>query len=309
MARARRRRASSSGLVLRARTRGDVRQLRPARGACSAARASTSRSTATRRRAARRRELPRDHRACSPSASARWCVPPPPASPIVAALLFVAPIIVRLLAALTGAEWLDHRGPLPPVVRAAACCSRRKGTAAIELWAALIALACWLAAVWVPARRPHACDVTSEPRTVAVDGLANARDLGGLPLVGGGTPRRGVFVRSERPDRVPPDGWAALRDRGVRTVLDLRQPEERAGAPRDASPPAIADLHVDHDGLRARGLLGRLLGQRPRRDPAVLPPASRGAARADGRGAVRDRDRAGRAPSCSTAPAAATAPA
>lgn len=90
--------------------------------------------------------------------------------------------------------------------------------------------------------------MTSEGRAVAVDGLANARDLGGLPLVRGGVTPSGAFVRSERPDRVEPDGWAALHDMGVRTVVDLRQPRERAAQP-SRIPSGIADLHVDHDGL------------------------------------------------------------
>ena len=69
---------------------------------------------------------------------------------VVAALLFVAPIIVRLFAALTGADWLstvDHY----LLSNAGGVLFAAKGTATIELWAALVALACWLAAVWVPA--------------------------------------------------------------------------------------------------------------------------------------------------------------
>ena len=90
--------------------------------------------------------------------------------------------------------------------------------------------------------------MTPETRAVAVGGLANARDLGGLPLAAGGTTPVGAFIRSERPDRVEADGWAALRARGVGAVLDLRQPEERR-AHRGRVPAGIADLHVDHDGL------------------------------------------------------------
>ena len=86
----------------------------------------------------------------------------------------------------------------------------------------------------------------SEP--LRVEGLHNARDLGGLPRRGGGTTPSGVFVRSEQPDRVPDGGWTALRAHGVRTVLDLRQPGERADH-RAAVPAGTADLHVDHDGL------------------------------------------------------------
>jgi ABC-2 type transport system permease protein len=69
---------------------------------------------------------------------------------VVAALLFVLPIIVRLIAALTGADWLttvDHY----LLSSAGGVLFAPKGSAAIELWAALIGLACWVAAVWVPA--------------------------------------------------------------------------------------------------------------------------------------------------------------
>jgi hypothetical protein len=57
---------------------------------------------------------------------------------------------VRLIAALTGADWLttvDHY----LLSSAGGVLFAPKGSAAIELWAALIGLACWVAAVWVPA--------------------------------------------------------------------------------------------------------------------------------------------------------------
>jgi ABC-2 type transport system permease protein len=69
---------------------------------------------------------------------------------VVAALLFVAPIIVALFAALTGADWLSTVNDYL-LSSAGGVLFAPKGSAAIELWAALIALACWLAAVWVPA--------------------------------------------------------------------------------------------------------------------------------------------------------------
>ncbi|SBN61816.1 Tyrosine phosphatase family protein [Curtobacterium sp. 9128] len=61
-------------------------------------------------------------------------------------------------------------------------------------------------------------------RRLAAEGLVNARDLGGLPTRDGGTTPAGRFFRSESVDRVTTDGWAALRDAGVRTVVDLRAP-------------------------------------------------------------------------------------
>lgn len=65
-------------------------------------------------------------------------------------------------------------------------------------------------------------------REVDVPGLYNARDLGGLPLICGGVTPRGVFIRSESPDLVTDEGWEQLRGQGVRTVVDLRRPDEQA---------------------------------------------------------------------------------
>lgn len=66
------------------------------------------------------------------------------------------------------------------------------------------------------------------------DGLYNARDLGGLPTLDGRTTRRGAVVRSESLDRLTPTGWQQLREHGIRTVIDLRNPDERTHAPDDA---------------------------------------------------------------------------
>lgn len=69
---------------------------------------------------------------------------------VVAALLFVAPIVVGLIGALTGADWLSTVDDYL-LSSVGGVLFAPEGTAAVELWAALIALACWLAAVWVPA--------------------------------------------------------------------------------------------------------------------------------------------------------------
>lgn len=62
-----------------------------------------------------------------------------------------------------------------------------------------------------------------------INGLANARDLGGLDRKDGTVTPTGVFVRSERLDRIESDGWRQLHAYGVRTVIDLRRPDERTG--------------------------------------------------------------------------------
>ncbi|TDS75812.1 tyrosine phosphatase family protein [Amnibacterium kyonggiense] len=80
-----------------------------------------------------------------------------------------------------------------------------------------------------------------------LEGYANARELGGLPLSGGGVTPRRVFLRSESPDLLPPASWERLRDYGVRTIVDLRRADERAGD-RGTRPHWAAVVTVDlHD--------------------------------------------------------------
>jgi protein tyrosine/serine phosphatase len=84
--------------------------------------------------------------------------------------------------------------------------------------------------------------------TVAIDGLVTVRDLGGLRRADGSLTPFGVFLRSENVDAVTERGWEQLRDLGVRTVVDLRQPGERE---RDVNgrPSWLTTCTVDLDGL------------------------------------------------------------
>lgn len=66
----------------------------------------------------------------------------------------------------------------------------------------------------------------SHEREIRWEGFFNARDLGGLPVRGGGLTRRGAFLRSADPRFVTEAGWAAARAAGVRTVVDLRNEDE-----------------------------------------------------------------------------------
>ncbi|PDP86444.1 protein tyrosine phosphatase [Glycomyces fuscus] len=66
----------------------------------------------------------------------------------------------------------------------------------------------------------------SENRRVPWDGFFNTRDLGGLPGRDGRTVRQGAFIRSADPRFVTDRGWQAAYGAGVRTVVDLRNPDE-----------------------------------------------------------------------------------
>jgi len=80
------------------------------------------------------------------------------------------------------------------------------------------------------------------------DGCFNARDLGGLPAAAGREVRWGAVVRSDALDRLTEAGWAAVEAHGVRTVIDLRNEDERPGdlALRPAS---ITTIELPLDGL------------------------------------------------------------
>ncbi|MGW2252124.1 tyrosine-protein phosphatase [Kitasatospora sp. NPDC001660] len=73
--------------------------------------------------------------------------------------------------------------------------------------------------------RTHAL-TTAEDRTLVWDGCLNVRDLGALPTASGRPTARGAIVRADNLDRLTAEGWDALLDHGVRTVVDLRNAEE-----------------------------------------------------------------------------------
>jgi len=77
-------------------------------------------------------------------------------------------------------------------------------------------------------------------RFVPLPGTLNARDLGGLPLAGGGTTRHGQLLRSDVPLRLDERGREPLLRLGIRTVVDLREAFE---AERDRN------ALVGHDGI------------------------------------------------------------
>lgn len=88
----------------------------------------------------------------------------------------------------------------------------------------------------------------NEDRTLKVDGLVNARDLGGLKRAGGAVTPNGVFFRSENADWITGNGWQQIYDAGIRTVVDLRQQRERDTDAQER-PDWLTTIHVDLDGL------------------------------------------------------------
>ena len=70
-------------------------------------------------------------------------------------------------------------------------------------------------------------------RDLVWDGLLNVRDLGGHPTEDGGETKFDSVVRADSVRQLSEDGWRALVDYGMKTVVDLRTNEEL-----EADPPA-----------------------------------------------------------------------
>ena len=108
----------------------------------------------------------------------------------------------------------------------------------------------------------------TDDRRLVWDGCLNVRELGGLPTNDGRPTRRGAVVRADNLDRLTAEGWTALQDHGVRTVVDLRDAHEHR--PLLERPDGIGLVRVPLDELagpqwwaRFGGLDGTPLAFRP----------------------------------------------
>ena len=85
-----------------------------------------------------------------------------------------------------------------------------------------------------------------DARFVQLTDTLNMRDLGGLPLAGGGTTQSGRLLRSDVPLRLPPADQDTLARLGLRTVIDLRQGHELEREPSAlAGRPGVTVHHVE----------------------------------------------------------------
>src|SRR5579859_6837490 len=75
---------------------------------------------------------------------------------------------------------------------------------------------------------------------INLDGAVNVRDLGGLPLTGGGTTAGGRLIQADNLQGLSPgDVKKLVRELGVTVVVDLRSSHERTAegpAPLDFVP-------------------------------------------------------------------------
>lgn len=84
-----------------------------------------------------------------------------------------------------------------------------------------------------------------DDRSLGWDGLLNGRELGGIPTAQG-TIKLRRLVRSASVHTLSADGWQALVDYGIRTVIDLRHQWEidEASTPQHLRRPEVEVLSV-----------------------------------------------------------------
>jgi len=97
-------------------------------------------------------------------------------------------------------------------------------------------------------------------RVLAWDGCVNVRDLGGLPLQGGGETRYGVVVRADSIRALTERGWQALLDYGVRSAIDLRAADELAADAPGHPPIPVVHAQLASSDLDWRSLREGYLG-------------------------------------------------
>ena len=91
-------------------------------------------------------------------------------------------------------------------------------------------------------------------RRLHFDGIENFRDLGGWECSGGGMTKYGVFYRSAELAKATKADLKRIEDLGIRTILDLRHPEETASRP-DCLPKSCVYKNISVQGsIRPREL-------------------------------------------------------
>src|SRR5690606_41634007 len=71
--------------------------------------------------------------------------------------------------------------------------------------------------------RPGRLMTSTATTWIDLDGVVNMRDVGGIPTTDGGAIRRGALLRSDNLQDLTPRDVAALRERGLTDVVDLRR--------------------------------------------------------------------------------------
>jgi protein-tyrosine phosphatase len=86
--------------------------------------------------------------------------------------------------------------------------------------------------------------LSQQSGALAIDGLINLRDLGGLPTASGVPTLTGRLLRSESPHTLSESGLQKLLELGIGTVVDLRTASEREQRPSPLIEAGVQHSHA-----------------------------------------------------------------
>jgi protein-tyrosine phosphatase len=97
---------------------------------------------------------------------------------------------------------------------------------------------------------PAQAEETGHKRVIALKGTQNTRDIGGYETTDGRQVRWGAIFRSDKLSRLLKGDFQRLEKMGLRTIIDLRTPEEAKNSPtvwKGENPPRIVNYPVGQD--------------------------------------------------------------
>jgi protein-tyrosine phosphatase len=97
---------------------------------------------------------------------------------------------------------------------------------------------------------PALAEENGHKRVIALKGTQNTRDIGGYETTDGRQVRWGVIFRSDKLSRLLKSDFQQLEEMGLRTVIDLRTPDEAKESPtvwKGENPPRIVNYPVGKD--------------------------------------------------------------
>lgn len=90
---------------------------------------------------------------------------------------------------------------------------------------------------------------------VSLKSILNFRDAGGLPTLDGKTVRKGMIFRSATPDNLRKREIQKLHDLNIRTIIDLRGPEEDGERDKKFDGIEMVSLPLDFEGETRRRMM------------------------------------------------------
>ena len=94
---------------------------------------------------------------------------------------------------------------------------------------------------------PALAEENGHKRVIALKGTQNTLDIGGYETTDGRQVRWGVIFRSDKLSRLLKSDFQQLEEMGLRTVIDLRTPDEAKESPtfwKGENPPRIVNYPV-----------------------------------------------------------------